>query len=284
MLGRFAPGIRRADGPGQVTGDAKNMNYTLHIKIVAATMLLTPHVTKAQTNNAATELSTQTQSVLYPGADLYVIKRFTVTTNDGGLQGISPGEKVKFIREEMGDYIITAGTNEGRASKSSFTQDPVAADKVRANTENQARILATKNAEHSANLARIQAEKKDNEKAILLSLPLNVKVRRVKNNLVFGNRDAVGLFHNRPEFDRLESSPNEQDREKAKRLGTFPDDYQEFVVVNYPKVHEIAEGEEIQIVAIRIENYTDEYSTYMQYRFLRYYDMSKDLREGNPLP
>jgi len=26
MLGRFAPGIRRADGPGQVTGDVRQEN------------------------------------------------------------------------------------------------------------------------------------------------------------------------------------------------------------------------------------------------------------------
>jgi len=253
------------------------MKSTLRITVVATTILLGSHIASAQTNNSPTEPSTPTQSELSPGTSLFVIKRFSITTSDGGLQGISPGKKVTFIREEMGDYIITDGSNEGRAPKSSFTNDQEAAQTVRVNTEKQEQILAGKNAEAAANVARIKAEIKDNEEAIRISLCLHVKVHSVKGKLIFGDRDGVGLFHARPEFERLRSSAIEADREKAKRYGTFPEESQTIVIKDYPKVNEIAEGEAIDIAAVRIENYTDGYSTYMQYRYLREYNSHTDL-------
>lgn len=253
------------------------MKTTLHTTVVAATILLASHIANAQTSNSPTVPSTPTQSALSPGTTLFVIKRFSVTTGDGGLQGISPGKKVTLVREEMGDYIITDGSNEGRAPKSSFTNDEEAAEQVRLNTENQERILAGRNAEAAANVARIKAEKKEDEEAIKISLCLHVKVHSVKGKLIFGDRDRVGLFHARPELERLRSSAIEADREKALRYGTYPEESQTIVIKNYPKVAEIAEGEGIDIVAVRIENYTDGYSTYMQYRYLREYNIHTDL-------
>jgi hypothetical protein len=99
----------------------------------------------------------------------------------------------------------------------------------------------------------------------------------VKWRLIWGDRDGVGLFHNKGEaLERLENSPNVSDRERAKRLGTLPEYRQTFVVVGYPKTDTIAEGETIEIRAVRVENYEDSSSTYMQYKYLRDYNMAID--------
>ena len=109
------------------------------------------------------------------------------------------------------------------------------------------------------------------------SIVLNVKVSRVKGRLIWGDRDGVGLFHNKGKaLERLENSSNASDREQAKRLSTLPEYHQTFVVVGYPKTDTIAEGETIQIRAVRIENYEDSSSTYMQYKYLRDYNMAVD--------
>ena len=117
------------------------MKATLHITLAVTTFVLS-HIVIAQTNNLPPEFSTPTKSELSPGTTLYVIKGFFLTTSDGGLQGVSVGKKVTLIREEMGDYIITDGINEGRAPISSLTSDQKAAEQVRLITLEKDKIIA----------------------------------------------------------------------------------------------------------------------------------------------
>jgi hypothetical protein len=64
-----------------------------------------------------------------PGAKLYVIKRFSVTTSDG-LHGFSPGKEVTLTREEQDVYVVTDGVVEGKAPKDSFSDNPVTAKAI----------------------------------------------------------------------------------------------------------------------------------------------------------
>lgn len=115
------------------------------------------------------------------------------------------------------------------------------------------------------------------EEQLAHSVVLNVKVSRVKGRLIWGDRDGVGLFHNKGEaLKRLENSQDASDRERGKRLGTLPESYQTFVVVGYPKTDTIAEGESFEMRAVRIENYEDSSNTYMQYKYLGEYNMAID--------
>jgi hypothetical protein len=66
---------------------------------------------------------------ILPGAKLYVIKRFSVTTSDG-LHGFSPGKQVTLVREDQDSYVVTDGIVEGKASKDSFSDNPDTAKAV----------------------------------------------------------------------------------------------------------------------------------------------------------
>lgn len=66
---------------------------------------------------------------LAPGGKLYVIKRFSVTTEDG-LHGFSPGKEVALVRAELDAYVVTDGIVAGKAPKDSFSVDPDAAKAV----------------------------------------------------------------------------------------------------------------------------------------------------------
>jgi hypothetical protein len=66
---------------------------------------------------------------ILPGAKLYVIKRFSVTTSDG-LHGFSPGKQVTLVREDQDAYVVTDGVVEGKASKDSFSDNPDTAKAV----------------------------------------------------------------------------------------------------------------------------------------------------------
>jgi hypothetical protein len=67
---------------------------------------------------------------LAPGAKLYVIKRFSVTTSDG-LHGFSPGKEVTLVREEPDIFVVTDGVVEGKASMDSFSDNPDSAKALR---------------------------------------------------------------------------------------------------------------------------------------------------------
>jgi len=131
------------------------MKATLHITLAVTTFVLS-HIVIAQTNNSPTESSTATNSELSPGTTLFVIKRFSLTTSDGGLQGVSVGKKVTLIREDMGDYIISDGINEGRAPKSSFSNDQKAAEQVRLNAAEKDQIIAEQKNAYPFYIAVIQ--------------------------------------------------------------------------------------------------------------------------------
>ncbi|MCX6969333.1 MAG: hypothetical protein NTV93_04155 [Verrucomicrobia bacterium] len=60
---------------------------------------------------------------LAPSGKLYVIKRFSVTTEDG-LHGFSPGKEVALVRVEQDAYVVTDGIVEGKAPKDSFSVNP----------------------------------------------------------------------------------------------------------------------------------------------------------------
>jgi len=82
--------------------------------------------------------SPQTRSC--PEGTLFVIKRFSVTTTDG-LHGFPAGKKVKLIREEQDEYVVTDDVIEGKAPKTSFTNDLDVADAIN-NKQQQAQQAA----------------------------------------------------------------------------------------------------------------------------------------------
>lgn len=145
------------------------MRSIFYATVFSATVLLSPNLGIAQTNDTSTDDAILTQSGLPSGTTLFVIKRFTLTTSDGGLQGISPGKSVKFIREETGDYIITDGVNEGRAPKTFFTTDKSAAEQVKILTSAQDRTIAEKSAQAVINAKKAKADQDAKEKAIRMA-------------------------------------------------------------------------------------------------------------------
>lgn len=85
----------------------------IHILLAAVTV-----VCSTCTANSQTETGRQTEPVA--GATLIVIKRFNLRTPDG-LQGFDVGHKVRLVRKELTEYVITDGTIEGRASPDNFS-------------------------------------------------------------------------------------------------------------------------------------------------------------------
>jgi len=73
------------------------------------------------------------QSRLAPFGTFYVIKNFSVKTDDG-LHGFPAGKKVTLVREDILDLVVTDGIMEGRASKDSFTNDLDVVDALIAKT------------------------------------------------------------------------------------------------------------------------------------------------------
>lgn len=57
-----------------------------------------------------------------PEGVLYVVKRFSETT-DGGVRGFAEGMEVRLLRQEAGFYVVTDGTVEARRPRSWFTRD-----------------------------------------------------------------------------------------------------------------------------------------------------------------
>jgi len=95
--------------------------------LLAAAAFLLWGVSSQQPENFAVPTATlptspARQPRLAPKGVLYVTKRFSVSTAKG-LYGFSQGKKVSFIREEMGQYIVSDDTMEGKAPKNSFTND-----------------------------------------------------------------------------------------------------------------------------------------------------------------
>ena len=88
-----------------------------------------------------------------PASDgiLYVIKSFNVTTDDG-IRGFPEGKKVTLIREEMGEYLVSDGDVQARASLDSFTNDLDIVDGIRKKQQNttEAALIAQKNAYEAA--------------------------------------------------------------------------------------------------------------------------------------
>jgi len=73
------------------------------------------------------------QARLAPPGTLYVVKNFSIRTEDG-LHGFPPGKKVTLVREDILDLIVTDDVIEGRAPKDSFTNDLDILDAVMAKT------------------------------------------------------------------------------------------------------------------------------------------------------
>lgn len=167
------------------------MKTIFHATAFAVTVLLSFNLSIAQTNNSPTEISTPTQSGLPPGTTLFVIKRFTLTTTSGGLQGISLGKQVKLIREEAGDYIIMDGENEGRAPTTSFTTDKSAADQIKQLTIAQDRTIAEQKARDIINAEKAKADKKAKQEDIH-------KAQSTGKSQVVSNHDTNPEFNGVP--------------------------------------------------------------------------------------
>jgi hypothetical protein len=120
----------------------------MKLHLLLATAILSTAVAENQTESTATSAqynsssgAASSQGSIAPGTILYVLKRFTVKTDDG-LQGFPVGKKVTLVRQELSDYVVTDGTLEGHASIDSFTtESSSAAKQEKTETENQNALI-----------------------------------------------------------------------------------------------------------------------------------------------
>ena len=105
----------------------------MKIHLLLATTMLSTVFAQNQTENTATSApynpsAEHVSSQVAPGTILYVLKRFSVKTEDG-LQAFPVGKKVTLVRQDLSDYVVTDGTLEGRALLDFFTTESRSAAK-----------------------------------------------------------------------------------------------------------------------------------------------------------
>lgn len=117
-----------------------------------ALFLLAPMIAEGQPQVIASDSSVTTPAAHPPstgpfvaGTTLYVLKRFTSQTPDG-LHAFPVGQKVTFIRAEKGDFIVTDGTIECRASSDLFASDSSSGEKAEKAENEKRNILLRKQA------------------------------------------------------------------------------------------------------------------------------------------
>jgi len=107
----------------------------MKLHLILATTILSTAFAENQTDSAAASPQynpsaehVPSQGTIAPGTTLYVLKRFSIRTEDG-LQAFPVGKKVTLVRQDLSDYIVTDGTLEGKVSSDSFTTDSSSAAK-----------------------------------------------------------------------------------------------------------------------------------------------------------
>lgn len=96
------------------------------------------------------------QARLAPPGVFYVVRAFSVTT-DEGIHGFRPGKEVRLVKEESTTLLVTDGVIEGRAPKECFTNDLDVIDSIRDEERRQVALVASvrnqQNAEYRAQLS-----------------------------------------------------------------------------------------------------------------------------------
>jgi len=91
----------------------------LLLVLILSSGLANSQIQKASSTTLPSEASGR--SGITPGSSLVVVKRFVVRTEDG-LQGFSVGKKVTLVREVNGEYFVTDGQIQGKASIEFFNR------------------------------------------------------------------------------------------------------------------------------------------------------------------
>ncbi|MFZ4483681.1 MAG: DUF1549 domain-containing protein [Chthoniobacterales bacterium] len=92
------------------------------VPVETDTAVAAPVATPAEEANALPVSTPEPTPRLAPQEVLYVIKRFSEPSKDGG-RGFSRGDEVRFVRQEAGYYVVSDGVVEARRPRSWFTRD-----------------------------------------------------------------------------------------------------------------------------------------------------------------
>lgn len=173
---------------------------TIFQTIVAVSIVAVTISGHSQTLESTSIEATIQQSEDKSEADLLVIRRFSVITADGGLQGLSPGTRVTLLRiEDNGDYVISDGVNEGTAQKHFFTRDKDMAEHARFQENRQSQAMAENHARlrqkaeaRKAFESRMKNEGKEIHVEITQVLPEGVLADKLKANYTSSNLQSIG--------------------------------------------------------------------------------------------
>ena len=148
----------------------------------------------------------QNQSGVAPGTILYVIKRFNIRTTDG-LQGMAVGTKVTLVREDLGDYVVTDGTIEGKAPKEMFTTDLSTA-----NSESKAESTKQAVASHNQVISQARASRYTR---------FTEEIQKKKEDLLYAPTRMFQTGSKKEEVDAFEKESKDTIDYLEKRLHTL---------------------------------------------------------------